>query len=161
MSAMNTLEAHDLTVSAAVADGAVPVIRELNLSLAAGRILGLVGESGAGKSMIGRAIAQLLPQGFAVTGGELMFEGQDLVTMPADERRELLGREISFIPQEPLSALNPVLTICRHIDEHLVRLGIGNVRARRERALAMLESVHLPNGADLLGKYPHQLSGGM
>jgi peptide/nickel transport system ATP-binding protein len=161
MSAMNTLEAHDLTVSAAVADGTVPVIRELNLSLAAGRILGLVGESGAGKSMIGRAIAQLLPQDFAVTGGELMFEGQDLVTMPADERRELLGREISFIPQEPLSALNPVLTVGRHIDEHLARLGIGNVRARRERALAMLESVHLPHGADLLGKYPHQLSGGM
>ena len=81
--------------------------------------------------------------------------------MPADTRRELLGSEIAFVPQEPLSALNPVLTIGQQIDEHLRRLRIGNRRARRERALAMLDAVHLSHGAELLGKYPHQLSGGM
>ncbi len=158
---MDMLVANNLAVGAAFADSRVPVIRDLNFALAPGRILGLVGESGAGKSMIGRAIAQLFPPGFSVTGGELMFDGQDLVRMPADRRRELLGRDIAFVPQEPLSGLNPVRTIGRQIDEHLARLRIGNRQARRERALAMLDAVHLNHAADLLGKYPHQLSGGM
>jgi peptide/nickel transport system ATP-binding protein len=158
---MDMLIAKDLTVSAMLAGDRVPVIRDLSFSLPPGRILGLVGESGAGKSMIGRTIAQLFPPGFAVTHGELMFDGQDLVRMPADTRRQLLGNDIAFVPQEPLSALNPVLTIGRQIDEHLARLGIGNRRARRQHALAMLDAVHLSRGAELLGKYPHQLSGGM
>ncbi len=158
---MDTLSAKDVAVTADLADRSVPVIQDLNFTLAPGRILGLVGESGAGKSMVGRAIAQLLPAGFAVTRGELLFDGRDLVRMPAQERRELLGREIAFVPQEPLSGLNPVLSIGHQIDEHLARLRIGNARVRRERALAMLDAVHLKQGADLLGKYPHQLSGGM
>ena len=158
---VEVLVARDLTVTAALAGRPLPVIGELNFKLARGRLLGLVGESGAGKSMIGRAIAQLLPHGFAVTRGELMFDGEDLVRMPPADRRELLGREIAFIPQEPLSALNPVLTIGRQIDEHLRRLGVTGTRARQERALAMLDAVHLAQGRDLLRKYPHQLSGGM
>ena len=158
---MDMLIARELTVSAALGDDRVPVIRDLNFSLPQGCILGLVGESGAGKSMIGRTIAQLFPPGFAVSQGELMFDGQDLVRMPAQTRRGLLGNDIAFVPQEPLSALNPVLTIGQQIDEHLARLRIGGRRVRRARALAMLEAVHLSHGADLLGKYPHQLSGGM
>ncbi len=85
---MDILVAKNFAVGAALADGQAIVcrsFRDLNFALAPGRILGLVGESGAGKSMIGRAVAQLLPHGFAVTGGELMFDGQDLVRMPADE----------------------------------------------------------------------------
>jgi peptide/nickel transport system ATP-binding protein len=156
---MDTLSAKDVAVTAA--NGSIPVIQDLNFTLAPGRILGLVGESGAGKSMVGRAVAQLLPTGFAVTRGELMFDRQDLVRMPFEKRRELLGREIAFVPQEPLSGLNPVLTIGHQIDEHLARLRIGHARARHERALAMLDAVHLKQGADLLDKYPHQLSGGM
>jgi peptide/nickel transport system ATP-binding protein len=156
---MDTLSAKDVAVTAA--NGSIPVIQDLNFTLAPGRILGLVGESGAGKSMVGRAVAQLLPTGFAVTRGELMFDSQDLVRMPFEKRRELLGREIAFVPQEPLSGLNPVLTIGQQIDEHLARLRIGHARARHERALAMLDAVHLKQGADLLDKYPHQLSGGM
>src|SRR5262249_55701601 len=124
-------------------------------------ILGVVGESGAGKSMIGRAIAQLLPPGFAATHGELVFGGRDPMRMPPGQRRGLLGREIAFVPQEPLSALTPVLTIRRQIDEHLAGWRTGDRRARRERALDMLDAVHLANPAELLGKYPHQLSGGM
>ncbi len=158
---MDVLVAKELNVSAKFGDASVPVIRDLNFVLPEGRVLGLVGESGAGKSMIGRAIAQLFPPGFAVSHGELVFEGQDLVRMPADTRREFLGREIAFVPQEPLSALNPVLTIGQQIDEHLRRLRTGDGRARRERALAMLDAVHLSQGSELLTKYPHQLSGGM
>ena len=158
---MDMLIAKDLAVSAALLGGTVPVIQELNFSLPAGKILGLVGESGAGKSMIGRTVAQLLPPGFAVSGGELMFDGQDLVRMPAESRRELLGREIAFVPQEPLSGLNPVLTIGQQIDEHLARLRVGSRRQRRARAIDMLAAVHLPQPAELVSKYPHQLSGGM
>jgi peptide/nickel transport system ATP-binding protein len=123
-------------------------------------VLGLVGESGAGKSMVGRAIAQLLPPGFAVTGGSLEFSGSDLVAMDGAARRALLGREIAFIPQEPLSALNPVLTIGRQFGEHLARIGVP-ARKRRVRMLAAFGAVHLPHGIDLLNRYPHQLSGGM
>jgi peptide/nickel transport system ATP-binding protein len=158
---METLAARKLQVNAALASGAVPVIRDLNFTLARGRILGLVGESGAGKSMIARTIAGLLPQGFGVSRGELLFEGQDLARMPPAQRRQVLGREIAFVPQESLSALNPVLTIGQQIDEHLARLKTGNRKIRRERALAMLDAVHLPDPKELFGKYPHQLSGGM
>src|SRR5262249_46314103 len=139
----------------------VPVLRDLSLKLEAGKVLGLVGESGAGKSMVGRTIAQMLPPGFAVTAGGLLFDGQNLVAMDPDARRALLGRDIAFIPQGPLSALNPVLTIGQQFDEHLRRLGVGSARERRQRALALFESVHLPRGAGLLRQYPHQISGGM
>ena len=124
-------------------------------------MLGLVGESGAGKSMVGRTIAQLLPPGFAVTGGSLQFAGDDLVTMAPEARRALLGRDIAFIPQEPLSALNPVLTIGAQFDEHLARIGVAAPRAARARRSTTFDAVHLPHGADLLARYPHQLSGGM
>jgi peptide/nickel transport system ATP-binding protein len=151
---MSVLRARGLDVSL----GALKVIDGLDLDLAAGRVLGLVGESGAGKSMIGRTIAQLLPRGFAVTAGSLAFDGRDLLRMPRGERRALLGRDIAFIPQEPLTALNPVMTIGAQLDEHLTRLGVAD---RRAAAVAALEAVHLPDPAALLRRYPHQLSGGM
>jgi oligopeptide/dipeptide ABC transporter ATP-binding protein len=124
-------------------------------------VLGLVGESGAGKSMIGRAGAQLLPPGFAVTAGLLRFDGQDLVRMALGRRRSLLGRDIAFIPQEPLTALNPVLTIGAQLNEHLAHIGVNSRAARRARAIAALDAVHLRDPEALLRRYPHQLSGGM
>ena len=158
---MLTLQAQNLSIGVHLDGAVVPAIRDLSFDLAPGKILGLVGESGAGKTMIGRAIAQLLPPGFAVTSGALLFEGEDLARMPASRRRTLLGRAISFIPQAPMTALNPVLTIGTQFDEHLVRLGDGNRKARRERAIAMLAAARLPDAAGLLARYPHQLSGGM
>ncbi|MEW5420739.1 ABC transporter ATP-binding protein [Amorphus sp. 3PC139-8] len=155
------LIAKNIGVEADLPGGVVPVIRELDFSLPAGRILGLVGESGAGKSMIGRTIAKLLPSRFRIASGELMFDGQDLVRMPDPTLRAMLGREIAFVPQEPLSGLNPVLTIGQQFDEHLKRIAGGSRRARRDRATAMLDEVHLSRPAELLDKYPHQLSGGM
>ena len=145
-----------------LADGRrLTVLSDISFALDAGKVLGLVGESGAGKSMIGRAVAQLLPPGFSVAGGSLAFAGEDLVRMAAQARRRLLGREIAFIPQEPLSALNPVITIGAQFEEHLARLGIASKVRRREQARAMLEAVHLPRAAELLRQYPHELSGGM
>jgi peptide/nickel transport system ATP-binding protein len=157
---VSLLVANDLTVSTTLDGAPVPVLRDLSFALAPGRVLGLVGESGAGKSMVGRTVAQLLPPGFAVSRGSLKFAGTDLVTMGGEPRRALLGREIAFIPQEPLSALNPVLTIEAQFDEHLARIGVP-ARDRRARMLKAFEAVHLPHAAELLRRYPHQLSGGM
>ena len=158
---MLALEARDLTVSASIDGAAVPAIRSLSFGLQPGKILGLVGESGAGKTMIGRAIAQLLPPGFAITSGSLLFEEEDLVRMAPARRRALLGRAIAFIPQAPMTALNPVQTIGAQFDEHLARLGQRSRKERRAHALAMLEAARLPHASDLLAQYPHQLSGGM
>ncbi len=158
---MSLLVARGLTISTQIGGATVPVIRHLDLSLAPGTVLGLVGESGAGKSMIGRAVAQLLPPGFAVTAGALRFDGQDLVRMAAARRRGLLGRDIAFIPQEPLTALNPVLTIGAQLNEHLAHVGVNSRAARRERAITALDAVHLRDPEALLRRYPHQLSGGM
>jgi peptide/nickel transport system ATP-binding protein len=155
------LQAIDLTVTARIDGTAVPAIRGLSFDLPPGKILGLVGESGAGKSMVGRAIAQLLPPGFAITSGSLLFEGEDLVQMPLPRRRALLGRAIGFIPQQPMTALNPVMTIGAQFDEHLARLGEGGHGERRQRAIAALAAAHLRDADSLLGRYPHQLSGGM
>ena len=158
---MLALQAKNLTIGAKIDGAVVPAIRDLSFDLASGKILGLVGESGAGKTMVGRAIAQLLPAGFAVTSGSLLFEGEDMVRMAPARRRALLGRAIAFIPQAPMTALNPVLTIGAQFDEHLSRLGEDGRKARRERALAMLDAARLPDAGDLLAQYPHQLSGGM
>ena len=152
---MTLLRAEGLSVTAQIGGVKVAALDGLSLSLAPGKVLGLVGESGAGKSMLGRAIAQLLPPGFAVSAGTLEFAGQDLVAMAPAKRRDLLGQQIGFIPQEPLSALNPVRSIGSQFAEHLRRLGIADWRAA---AIAALESVQLP---DLLDRFPHQLSGGM
>ena len=156
-----TLQFRDLTISARVDGTLVPAIRSLSFDLAPAKILGLVGESGAGKTMVGRAIAQLLPRGFAVTAGALHFDGENLLAMEPARRRALLGRDIAFIPQAPMTALNPVKTIGSQFDEHLARLGARGRKERREHALAMLAAARLPNGQDLLRQYPHQLSGGM
>ena len=152
---MTVLRAEGVRVTARMGGMEVAALDGLSLSLAPGKVLGLVGESGAGKSMLGRAIAQLLPPGFAVSAGKLEFSGQDLVAMAPGRRRDLLGRQIGFIPQEPLSALNPVRSIGSQFAEHLRRLGVTDWRAA---ALAALASVQLP---DLLDRFPHQLSGGM
>jgi peptide/nickel transport system ATP-binding protein len=157
---MSLLAASNLTVSASLYGESAAVLHDLSFKLEAGKVLGLVGESGAGKSMIGRTVAQLLPPGFAVSRGSLSFSGVDLVTMEAEARRALLGREIAFIPQEPLSALDPVMTMGAQFDEHLARIGVA-ARDRRQRMLELFDAVHLPRGAELLARYPHQLSGGM
>jgi peptide/nickel transport system ATP-binding protein len=158
----SVLAAENLAVESRLPDGRrLPVLSGISFALEAGKVLGLVGESGAGKSMVGRAVAQLLPPGFSVAGGSLAFAGRDIVRMGMQARRRLLGREIAFIPQEPLSALNPVMTIGAQFGEHLARLGITSQVRRREEARAMLEAVHLPRAAQLLQQYPHELSGGM
>ena len=148
-----------VTLVARLAGRPVDVLREISLRLERGRILGLVGESGAGKSMIGRLVSGLLPEGFALGRGSIRFRGEDLLARSSAGRRELLGRSIAFIPQEPLTALNPVLTVRQHFEEHLARLGRAGPQ-RAALAVEQLAQMHLPAPAELLRRYPHELSGG-
>jgi peptide/nickel transport system ATP-binding protein len=157
---MSLLSARRLTLSARLGRDNVDVLSDISFDLASGEILGVVGESGAGKSMIGRLISQILPAGFGIRSGSLEFNGGDLLLASPARHRELLGDRIAFIPQEPLSGLNPVLTVYEQFNEHLGRLGVARAE-RRQRAINALASVQLPRPAYLLDKYSFQLSGGM
>lgn len=159
---MAVIEVRDVDISARFGDGRhVRLLSDLSFTLEAGRVLGIIGESGAGKSMIARLITQALPPGFRISRGTVSFEGQDLLTMASRTRRGLLGRRIAFIPQDPMSGLDPVLSIGAQFSELLRRLGIRKAAERRAEAIRHLASVELPEPADVMRKYPHQLSGGM
>ena len=149
---MSLVEARAISLSARIGDMSVEVLRNISFTLEAGETLGLVGESGAGKSMIGRLFSQLLPPGFAVSAGELIFDGENLITMSQTRRRRLLGKRIAFVPQEPMTALNPVLSIGSQFNEHLKRLGVRGGRARRDLAVKFLPDVHVPEPGSLLGR---------
>jgi peptide/nickel transport system ATP-binding protein len=153
------LSISDLTLSTNIGGRKVDLLRDFSVSLPRGKVLGLVGESGAGKSMIGRIIAGQIPSGFEVTAGRVIFDTSDLLTLGRKRWRALLGRRIAFIPQEPLTALNPVLTIGQTFDEHLAHLGLA-AGQRRALMLRQLDAVHLPKPDDMLHRYPHELSGG-
>ena len=149
-----------LTVTARVGDADVPVLRDVALDLEPGRVLGIVGESGAGKTMIGRVVAGALPPGFRIATGRVAFSGEDLVAMPPARRRRLLGDRIAFVPQQPLSSLNPVVSIGRQFREHLEHAGVPRAERRAAATLALAE-VGLAAADALLTRYPYQLSGGM
>src|SRR5271156_396100 len=112
-SARPVLRLDGVTLRTGAESRPVDLLRDISFTVSRGRTFGLVGESGAGKSMIGRVVSGLLPPGFAIEHGTMRFEAADLTHQPAAARRALLGRRIAFIPQEPLSALNPLLRIGR------------------------------------------------
>jgi peptide/nickel transport system ATP-binding protein len=155
----NVLFFDNVTVTARMGGRSVDVLRDISFALGPGDIAGLVGESGAGKSMIGRVISGLLPDNFSVSAGTVAFEGTNLLTLGKSERRALLGRRIAFIPQEPLSALNPVRTIGSQFAEHLRHIGIERGR-HRSLMIERLAQVQLRNAEEALVRYPHELSGG-
>ncbi len=150
------LAVRGLTVQA----GATRVLRDVSFEVPRRRIVGLIGESGAGKSMVGRVIADQLPSGFAVSAGTMPFEGKNLLSLSRQAHRDLLGRRIAFIPQEPMAALNPAHTIGQQFDEHLARLGVSRVD-RYNSAIDALAEMRMPAPADVYNAYPFQLSGGM
>ena len=138
-----------------------PILRDVNLEIGRGKILGLVGESGGGKTMVGKAVLGVLPDSARVRRGKILFEGRDLLALSAGERRGLMGRAIAMILQNPMTALNPVLRIESQLTDTLqLHLGLSKAEAR-ERALKMLEAVHIREPARVLRQYPHELSGGM
>ena len=141
--------------------GGPRLLRGVSLTVAAGEVRGLVGESGAGKSMIGKAILGILPQAVEVTGGAIWLDGRDLLAMPGAERRRMIGAVAALIPQDPLTALNPARRVGRQITDRLVDL-MGRTRAAAEaRAVELLAEVQIDNAARVMRSYPHELSGGM
>lgn len=156
---MSVLSFNNVTVTARLGERSVEVLRDLTFELGRDDIIGLVGESGAGKSMIGRVVSGLLPENFSVSSGDIRFDGKNLQSLGKAERRALLGRQIAFIPQEPLSALNPVRTIGAQFGEHLQHLDIARPR-RRALMIERLQQVQLRNAEEALLRYPHELSGG-
>jgi len=156
------LEVEDLHVHFVTSRGVVRAVEGISYTVRAGEIVALVGESGCGKSVSSLAIMRLLAKPAArVVGGRILFEERDLLTLSDDEMRAIRGREISMIFQEPMTSLNPVLTIGFQIMEPLlIHLGM-NMDAARKRATDLLQMVGIPDPARRLDQYPHQFSGGM
>ncbi|MGO4436690.1 ABC transporter ATP-binding protein [Rhizobium sp. RAF56] len=142
-------------------DGGARILRDVSLAVARGEVRGLVGESGAGKSTIAKALLGILPRTVRVTSGSLLFEGRDLLTLPHRELRDIMGSEISLIPQDPQTALNPGRRIEAQLTDGL-RLKRGlSARQAHERALTLLEEVRIREPERVMKSYPHELSGGM
>ena len=140
---------------------AEPILRNVSLDLEAGETLGLVGESGAGKSTVVKALLGVLPRTVRLTHGEILFEGRDLRTAPRSTTRAIFGDAIALIPQDPMTALNPGRRIEAQLTDGLrLRRGM-TAAAARKRALELLAEVHIRDAERVLRSYPHQLSGGM
>jgi oligopeptide/dipeptide ABC transporter ATP-binding protein len=156
------LEVDDLRIHFYTRDGIVRAVEGVSFTLNRGETLGIVGESGCGKSVTAMSMLQLLPQPPAkIVSGTVLFEGRDLLTLSDRKIRDVRGNEISMIFQEPMTSLNPVLTVGRQITESIIlHQGLSKNAAER-RAAEMLELVRIPDPKQRLGEYPHQLSGGM
>jgi len=151
----------DITALSAATDTGRPILRGVHLSLRRGEVHGLLGESGAGKSTIAKALLGILPANVAITAGAIRFDGSDLRTLPPAALRAIMGNRITLIPQDPQTALNPARRIEAQLTDGLrLRRGLP-ARAARDRAMSLLEEVHIRDPARVLRCYPHQLSGGM
>ncbi|MSP88226.1 MAG: ABC transporter ATP-binding protein [Alphaproteobacteria bacterium] len=175
------LAVRDLTLGFRTDAGLARVLDGVNLTIDAGQVMGLVGESGCGKTTLARAVLGVLPRNAAeIAGGEIVFKGRDLLKFsPGALARDICGRAITFIPQDPYGSFNPVFTIgtqimeimkwksprrvTGHWSEHAPLLGPYPAERRRadmETVVALLDAVQLPQPAQILRKYPHELSGG-
>ena len=156
-----TLEVRDLRVEFPTRRGTLTALDGISIAIAPGEVLGVVGESGAGKSITGLAIIGLLEPPGRIAAGEVRLEGQRIDNLPPGEMRKLRGRKIGVIFQDPLTSLNPLYTIGRQLEETIVAHLPMAKRAARDRALALLGEVGIPAPAARYRHYPHQFSGGM
>lgn len=158
---MSVLVVQDLTTSLPTDEGPVPIVRDVSFELAAGRCLAIVGESGSGKSMTALSILGLVPRPLAITSGQILLEGKDLVPLSGAAQRRVRGREIAMIFQEPMTSLNPVIRVGEQVIEALLLHEKVSKKAAYGRALELFERVGIPDPAARLEAYPHQLSGGL
>jgi dipeptide transport system ATP-binding protein len=157
---MALLEIKNLTVAFDTSIGLFKAVDGIDVSVEAREVLAIVGESGSGKSVAMLAAMGLLPRTATVTADKMEFEGLDLLSMTAQEKRRIIGKDIAMIFQEPVASLNPCFTVGFQIEEVLERhMGLRG-RAARDRAVELLALVGIKDGADRLGAYPHQMSGG-
>jgi peptide/nickel transport system ATP-binding protein len=157
----NVLEVEDLQVDIELRRSTVHAVGGVTFTIGAGETVGLVGESGCGKTTIGLALLGLLPVGGRIVGGSIRLDGREVSRLPDEELRRLRGDRIGIVFQDPLTSLNPTMTIGDQVGEP-VRIHRGaSVRTARARAAELLELVGLPSPTRQLDRYPHQLSGGM
>jgi len=157
---LSLLEVEGLRVRLPTPQGLATVVDRIDFSVEAGEVFGVAGESGSGKTMSMLALLGLLPEG-AVVAGSARFGGRDLLRLPRGELREVSGRELAMVFQDPLTSLHPMLTIGHQLTDHTRRhLGLGR-RAAEERAVELLTDVRIPDPESARRAYPHQFSGGM
>jgi len=155
------LEIVNLTVEFKTGSGWFRAVDGVSLNVDAGEVMAIVGESGSGKSVAMLAVMGLLPWTAKVTADVMNFDGRDLLTMPAGERRKITGKDIAMIFQEPMSSLNPCFTVGFQLDEALKTHLDMDKTVRQRRVIELLDHVGIPAPKSRLSSYPHQLSGGM
>ncbi len=155
------LDVQGLCVAFPTRRGVLRALDQVSLSIAPGEILGVVGESGAGKSLTGAAIIGLLEPPGRISGGQILLDGKRIDNLPYDQMRRIRGRQIGAVFQDPLTTLNPLYTVGRQLTETMqVHLGLSD-RDARARAVTWLQDVGIPGAAERVDAYPHEFSGGM
>jgi dipeptide transport system ATP-binding protein len=157
---MALLEIKNLTVSFDTSTGPFKAVDGIDIKVDKGEVLAIVGESGSGKSVGMLAVMGLLPKTATVTADTMSFDGKDLRTLSSSERRQIIGRDISMIFQEPIASLNPCFTVGYQLEEVLKQHMGMNGSASRARAIELLELVGIRDASERLGSFPHQMSGG-
>lgn len=155
------LSVRNLVVDIPTRHGVLRPVNDVSYDLAPGEILGVVGESGAGKSMTGNAVIGLLDRPAHISSGEILLNGRRIDNLPLKEMRKIRGKEIGMVFQDPLTSLNPLIPIGEQLSETIMtHLGVSQAEAKK-RALASLEEVGIPAAAERMNSYPHEFSGGM
>ena len=155
------IECRDLEISYSTRAGDIPAVSGFNMVLHRGMTIGLVGESGCGKSTMAMAIMRYLGRNGFVSSGQILYKGEDMASFSEEKMRHLRGNEIAMVYQEPMASLNPSLTLGRQLEEVLLTHDSSMTRAKaQERSLEMLNDVRLPDPRRVMAAYPHQISGG-
>jgi oligopeptide transport system ATP-binding protein len=155
------LDVRDLRTYFHTFSGTVKAVNGVSFSVGKGEVMGLVGESGGGKSVVGFSILGLIDSPGKIEGGEILLDGEDLVEAGEDRLRQIRGRDIAMVFQDPMTSLNPLHTVGRQMDEMLCLHTDLDAAARKQACIDMLESVGISRAAERLSAYPHQFSGGM
>ena len=157
----NTLEIRNLHTSFFTEKGELKAVDDVSLTVPEGSVVGIVGESGCGKSVTARSVMGLLKPPGRIVSGQILLNGRDLLSLSEKEYCAVRGNEVSMIFQEPMTSLNPVMTIGRQVEEVLFLHGKIPPREARAQAVGILERVGIPDAAQRISDYPHQLSGGL
>src|SRR5690554_5546168 len=155
------LQIRGLEVGFETQRGLIPAVRGVDLTLYAGQTLAIVGESGSGKTTTAQAVIDLLPGTGKVTAGEILFEGRDLTKLSPKAIQDVRGNLIGYVPQDPMSNLNPVWSIGFQVEEAIKANNVAQGKEARKRTIQVLQEAGLSDAGDRLKQYPHQFSGGM
>ncbi len=158
---MKLLDIQNLSVIFETEHGTAKAVDNLSLSLERGKVLGIVGESGCGKSVTSLSVLRLISSPGKVIDGKIFFDGQDLLQLSENQMRAIRGNKIALVPQDPMTSLNPVYTVGRQIMEAIMLHQKVDKQEAKRRAIEVLEKVHIPSAKTRVDNFPHEFSGGM